>query len=429
MLPSQYRMLERGGHGSLQRPQSTNTGDTIAENTLAIMNNLRSQNVFSVSGNQQRNPEPLLFPPRQARQQPQQSQQHYQLGIPVHQSYLQDTLSFPQDTAATSSGNQKLFSYLKGFLLQPVQVKPLTQNAQAKFEVDAETFSKLPTVNADTTFGGSSTRRIGLDSILIRVRCIGNTVAPVPEATWAVTDTEWPPSLVLLVNDKNIQVRRKAEWGKDLAADITANVVQGRNQIRASFLKTRQAPEWKSSYALAVEILAIGDEDSTRKQVRTIDASETRSRICRQPSNADDEIEVISSDLVVKVTDPFSAQLLRTPIRGKDCVHYECFDLNIFLQTRKGTSLMPEQFRCPICGSDARPMKLRLDLWFLEVLTKIREAGEEEAKAIVISPNAQWRVKEEEKEGEGGDGTGARTDVKHDTPGQARQGSVVIELD
>ena len=181
------------------------------------------------------------------------------------------------------------------------------------------------------------------------------------------------------------------------------------------------------NHALAVEILAVTTGTDLINHVRELDASDTRQRIQKQLGNSDDEIEIISSDLVVRLADPFSSQLIKRPVRGKSCVHYECFDLQIFLATRKNGVNLPEQnFRCPLCGNDARPTSLLVDNWFVEVLAKIREMKEEDARAIVVDQNVEWRIKEKEKEGIAGDGGGTMKASKSNTLATE---PIVIDLD
>ena len=393
-----------------------------------LMQSLTSVNALPVSPNGTRNMNPLLFPPAQTAQTP-PIQQNYQLGIPLHQAYLRDTVSFPTDAQTSLLGEQKYFGYFSGFLLRPVDIKPMTQNVKAKFKVDAEFCAKLPRAQYDNAFGGPPIRKLEMNSMLIRVRSIRNQCGAITESTWAVSDTEWPASIALIVNDINMPIRRKADWNRDLAVDVTSHIKQGENYIRASFLKSSNAHSSQTTYALAVEFLSIADRETLTNQVQVSESAETRKRILKQLNSTDDEIQVVSNDLVVKVTDPFSAQLLTKPVRGQHCVHYECFDLDIFLQTRKANPLLPEQFRCPICGSDARPLNLRVDEWFVEVLRKIKGEGETDAKAIVVNKEAGWSIKEEEKEGESGDGAVLEKGARNDTPGHARRESTVIEID
>ena len=428
--PIQQPVRSQNAAGSVQRATTQHFENENFFWTQQIMQNLAAQQSLPLMApNGSYNFNPPLFPPVLAGT-PQPSQQNFPLGMPLHQAYWRDALSLPSMTSQPGGGMNYL-GYFKSFLQHPHTIRPTTQNARVRFEVNEELFSTLPNSKYDV-FGGPPVRELKSTSQLLRVRTIRKHGVAATEASWAVTETEWPNSMVILLNDREMPIRRKAEWGKDMAVDITSHVKQGENYMRASFLRTprnaARTPQYE--YELAVEILSIVDQDSISESVQTLPSSETHERILRQLNSTDDEIEIVSSDLVVRVADPFSAQLLTKPVRGKGCLHYECFDQDIFVSTRKKMVLLPEQFRCPICGGDARPTSLRLDGWFVEVLKKIREGGREDAKAIVVDKSGGWKVKEEEKEGEGGDGSvAAKLEDKNDTPGQARRDSNVIEID
>ena len=420
-----HRMPNQGSQAVSQGlPQTTNTNNDVFH-TEGIIRHLHSQNTQPMPPGQTPNMSSSLFPRGPPRQM--QPQQNHPLGIPIYQCDLHDAVYLPSDEAFFS-GNQKVYSYLKGFLVEPVQIKPVTQNVRAKFTLDEDVYSKLPSTQRDK-FGSPPLRKLSSSSLLIRVRCIRPKKTLPSESEWAVADTEWPPSLVLMVNEQCLRVRRKADWGKDLAVDLTGNVKQGENAVQASFLKNPQTPEKNYCYALAVEILSICFEGSLKGQVQQPHSSEIKERILKQLNTSDDEVEVVSDDIVVKVTDPFSSQLVTNPVRGKNCVHHECFDLDIFLQTLKPNPLFPEQFRCPCCKEDARPMNLLVDPWFVEILGKIKDAGEEEAKAIVVDKEAKWRIKEEEKDGEGGDVTGMKVKLRQQGLGGVSSDAMVIDLD
>lgn len=426
----QPTVRRQSGPGSGSGSWPTSSEAEVVSHTRGIINSLSSSHALPVLPNRTQNTNPLLFPYIPLRKQ--NVQQQNQLGIPAHQAHLRDAVSFSVFGKASGPGSERMFSYFSKFDFQPVVIKPTTLNARNKFMINAEMYSKLPRLKSDTALGGPPTRCLHLDSILLRVRCVRNGAGATSEvmsaAAWAAADTEWPQSLTLFINDRYQQVRRKTDWGKDLAIDISSIVKEGENTMRVSLLQGSQVQDRKVCYALAIEILSIGNVDSVKKQVQELESSETRQRIRRQLNSADDEIEIISNELVIKITDPFSSQLLQNPVRGKDCVHYECFDLDIFLQTRKTSDLLPEQFRCPICGCDARPSNLQTDNWFVEILAKIKETGED-ARAIIVNKEAEWRVKEEEKEGESGDGTGVKNVAQDHTPGLAGSAPDIIELD
>lgn len=137
---------------------------------------------------------------------------------------------------------------------------------------------------------------------------------------------------------------------------------------------------------------------------------EARQRILERLQNNDPEIEVVDTSITLNLTDPYTSQIWDIPMRGKTCRHPQCFDLDTFLRTRisrrPGQPCDSDQLKCPICDADARPPSLVRDEFFLSLRAILASMDRLDAKAIVMQQDGSWRIKEEEKSGETGDGSG-----------------------
>ena len=336
------------------------------------------------------------------------------------------------DMSGTPLSEINFLSCLSSFAVGPYIIKPSDSNISNGFQISKEEFKRLPTIEQDY-YGAPSRRSLKLGSLLFQLRCIKPMKESIQEHEWSVADTSWPPSIVISLNDEVVEIRRKVLHGKDLPADVTSLVREGANSVRVAILRGKDQQELKQSYCFAIEVSTIIDAKEVGANISQLSEAHTESRIKSHLSASDSEIEVLSSDLVIKVIDPFSAQLIQTPVRGKHCLHYECFDLEIFLGTRQKKAGF-EKFRCPICNSDARPQSLQLDKWFLNVLQSLRCSNLLETRAIVVNKDGTWQVKEEELEGESGEGTGKRKRETETPPSTSLQRipvaeHIVIELD
>jgi hypothetical protein len=116
--------------------------------------------------------------------------------------------------------------------------------------------------------------------------------------------------------------------------------------------------------------------------------------------NDDDEIAMVSSDISVDLSDPFTARIFETPVRGSNCLHRECFDLETFLITRNSKPKRPQQpcmidvWKCPLCGRDARPYSLQIDDFLASVRARLAEQDNLDVKAIWIDADGNWCPKE-----------------------------------
>lgn len=268
--------------------------------------------------------------------------------------------------------------------------------------------------DAHNSHGAPPTRAIVPGSRLCRIRCISlkNRAGMPTESEWAVADNVWPGSTAVVLNGIALDIRKKSHHGKDLPIDVTSYIKEGQNNLSTAVIGFQK--DSNTRYAIGVEFIMIVDEQMLKNQITILPLLEAGKRILDQSKNLDPDIEVIQAQKVLDLTDPFTASMFDVPVRGINCHHNQCFDRDTFLQTRTakvpGEPCGPDEFRCPICGQDARPQSLMIDSFFLNVRTELREKGRLDAKAIIIHDSGEWEIKEEEEvTGESGDGTGRRS--------------------
>jgi len=250
-----------------------------------------------------------------------------------------------------------------------------------------------------TTQKLSDVRHIRSGSLMYRLRCFKATqpmTKPWTEAQIIAADVvEFPRWVSIVFNKKPLELRRKAVWLKDLPAEITSDVRPGRNDIEVAIVHHPTiAPQ--ESFALVAEEIEIMNLAKLKEAVTTIPAAETLKRLQRQLTSDDEDIEIVSDDLIIGLVDPFDSKAVKTPAKTKTCLHYECFDLDNFLQTRILTQ--PEKFKCPICQADSRPKNLQIDGWLASVIEQITKDGKlDEAKAVSVHKDGTWKIKEDTK--------------------------------
>ena len=182
--------------------------------------------------------------------------------------------------------------------------------------------------------------------------------------------------------------------------DVTPSVKEGENKISIEILL---GPEEcvKTTYLFAVEILSTAGYPLVRSMVKAAQAETVRETIQKRLTQTtdDDDLAVVTENLTVSIICPFTAQVWKTPARSMHCFHQECFDLDMFISTRKcvtGPGPMNDNWQCPICHADARPQCLVVDRFLEDVRADLMQRNElEDAKAIQISRDGSWIVKVE----------------------------------
>jgi hypothetical protein len=164
-------------------------------------------------------------------------------------------------------------------------------------------------------------------------------------------------------------------------------------------------------YLLAIEYLGAlsNAKIKQRCQEQAVSAAQTISDIKRKLSSSiiddDDDMVVVESTLTINLRDPYSAsKMCDTPVRGRACLHNECFDLDTFLQTRKRKGqdvTSADQWHCPICKADARPHTLLIDEFLVKVREELARRGLLDTRAIEVDKEGRWRPKVEERDPHG----------------------------
>lgn len=324
------------------------------------------------------------------------------------------------------------YQYVKDFAIEPFVMNPETRNVLRNFDISPQTWDLVPKHVRQTD--GQLIRKIVPGSLQYRLRCVKVVKGELKtESSLVVEETTWPDyTIVVLLNGKALDIGRKSKDGKSLPVDVTPVLQEGPNTLHLSIIRSGPVVATVNFYAVAVEIVEVKDREGVEEVVGTLSLVEMKQHLLRQLGNNDPDIEVVNGNIAIGLTDPFSSCLINKPVRGRACRHYECFDLSTFLQTREGPVCRPEQFRCPICGADARPQTLMVDQWTLSVLTQVRLMRRFDAKAIVVDDKADWVIKEVDLDGDGGNhlhGENPPGVAGHAGKGPVVREPQVIELD
>jgi hypothetical protein len=82
-----------------------------------------------------------------------------------------------------------------------------------------------------------------------------------------------------------------------------------------------------------------------------------------------DENEIEIDKIAVTLHDPFTWDLIKTPVRGQKCLHGQCYDLKTFICFM--ASARNRTWKCPVCTKDSR--KFMIDKEQLELIKRVSE--------------------------------------------------------
>lgn len=331
----------------------------------------------------------------------------------LHQAHLRSPKMSYIDLNENLSSMKKYYRFIKHILMPPEELDSKNRHVNWDFSVTKE-LTEWFARDAPNSHGAPPTRTIAPGSRLCRIRCISlkNKAGMPTQSEWAVADNVWPGSTAIVLNGVALDIRKKSHHGKDLPIDVTSYILAGQNNLSTAVMGFQK--DSAARFAIGVEFIQVVDEQKIKMQMQILPLLEAHKRILDQSKSMDPDIEVIQSQKVLDLTDPFTARIFNVPVRGINCHHNQCFDRDTFLQTRTAKvpsePCGPDEFRCPICGQDARPQSLMIDSFFAGVRTELKERGRLDAKAIILHDSGDWEIKEEEEAtGESGDGTGRRS--------------------
>lgn len=304
-------------------------------------------------------------------------------------------------------GKGRFYQFVRQLVYEPVVVEPQRGLRSLSFTVPESHIRQL----------SRKTEGIGLPfcyysegSYRYRLRMCTQpeTQATPTESDWVVTPTSWPGHIFFDLNKQHLELRRKQHFNKDQPLELTDILHEGDNVLRISFppLDQNTIPGYK--YFMAIEIVETISHDAVRNVVqslRHIPAEETRAKIQSRlrPSDSDDII-IEDETLTISLADPFSATRFTEPVRGSQCKHLECFDLETWLQTRPpkppqkgggpqhqgGEPSMVDVWKCPICSLDARPGSLWVDGYLAGVRRSLLSNGDMRTKTITVAADGKW---------------------------------------
>ena len=356
----------------------------------------------------------LLIPPADAKVF-QQSQPDF-IRLALHQAHLRDaSLVHHNAHSEVAEGFKSVYyRYTSGFALSPrhLTTKPVQEH---QFDLCADHLARLPEY-LDGTAGAPPTGFFDQSSLMFRLRCWekpNNSTSP-----WDVGKSMWPSWLYFSLNGEPLEVRRKLQHGKCLPIDVTRHV-QASNTLKV-YANLSSKATLSCEYAIGVEKIVFATKETLRndclgriRSARTVRADLIASLSASQGEGSDDELSVTQARMTIPLFEPFSnAKLVDTPVRGARCKHARAFDLDVFLETRgfegEETRVSKvDDWKCPVCGADARPHMLMVDGFLSDVRKTLAESGKLRTRSLVFESDGNYKFASESEDSEGEDDTQA----------------------
>lgn len=323
----------------------------------------------------------------------------------LHQFYLRQPAAEVQGHKTGALPN--LYQFIESCTHSPRSFDSTEEFFSFECSISQELISRKSDVIQSDDSLSIPKRVLSDNSVLFNLRCAlleSTSSVSVEEAEWAALQTYWPEHIFISLNDNFLDIRRKRQFKRDLPIDVTPFVKAGTNNVTVSLYKEKG--ESARRYGLAIETIAFRNKAQIAEMPVAIQAGESLRMILQemQPQElgvADDDVQMVTDFTTLSITDPFSSKMISRPVRGKTCRHKNCFDLDMFLQSRnsdyKDALTSVYEWRCPVgtCKEDVRPCSLVLDGFLQEVVQKIAQEHKTDVRSIIVKKDGTWEAKSE----------------------------------
>lgn len=339
------------------------------------------------------NPPRRLFFPATNPAVPQPAMPDYRRSA-LHQAHLRSPVLVPMrlNNPASAAPND-LYRRVAGFALPPHRLTTMPLQ-EIPFQLPPQAISRLLKVKLSPD-GDPPLGEIDTSSLMLRLRCCKVAPSqPLPtESQWVLLDGSWPLQAYFAINKTPLEPRRKLHHGKYLPIDLTHYISSETNKlvVRVNRSKYDKSP---FNYAVAVEVVSFASRNNIMEACmkHLVPPEEILDSIKKSLTSHDDDL-IVQSNLTLHLYEPFSnAKIFDIPVRSKDCLHKQAFDLDVFLETRldKNRISKVDAWKCPICKADSRPQSLIVDGFLMAVRETLAARNMLKTRAINVESDGSW---------------------------------------
>lgn len=337
----------------------------------------------------------------------------------LHQAELRSPVRRPRELRST----ERYYQAVKCFALCPVATPVQPYLHHFKFTVPESDLIKLSKDEAMSNMASSKSFPVNVffdGSLRLRVRCCyrKTSLPAFSESDWVTTETIWPEHIFMELNKSTLGIRRKAHHSKDLPVEISS-FIQVENSLDVLITQGSYERQGQVPY-IAVEVVETLSHSTIIQMVKehglspaSVTEQIIKNRLGGSSTRRVDDDELAIADyLSIDLADPFSRTIFTIPVRGESCTHLECFDLELWLNTRLGKKScycgtpgkctqcpkepsLVDKWKCPLCNGDARPYSLRVDEFLMRVRSRLESEDKLHTKCILVSADGTWKPKEE----------------------------------
>ncbi|KAI7898458.1 uncharacterized protein BX663DRAFT_524787 [Cokeromyces recurvatus] len=247
------------------------------------------------------------------------------------------------------------FSFMTGYAIQPFKLIHDEEFQRKQFHINSETY-RLLYKNTDLKINKT-------DTVLPRTYIVNAWYSNTSERK-----CDWPASVRVELNGRELHLQKRQKHtspngqvtyiGKDLPFDLTKLIKVGENTLGLHQFGCA------CSFRFSVQIHTRFSENWILHHVHntliSVKDSETMidNLLGNNQTNDDDDIMVIQESVKLRLKCPITMKRMKQPVRGQNCKHVDCFDLEGYLIVNKTRNPV---WQCPHCSTVVGPKSLARD--------------------------------------------------------------------
>ncbi|KAH6566353.1 hypothetical protein BASA62_006738 [Batrachochytrium salamandrivorans] len=208
---------------------------------------------------------------------------------------------------------------------------------------------------------------------------------------------EWPGKLqTLTLNSQILPLHRKTYQrrdgvicaiGKDFPCNIAPHLIVGENGAQLWMKLAKNSPQY-SFEVNAVEMLNM--EDALRCILNSTPFKVANSlALVSRLFFRDPDLELLETAVPLSLSCPLVMSRLKVPVRGTNCTHVRCFDLENWLASYSSVKTgQPTPMACPICSFRLTVDQVHVDPFIRHVLDSVSV----ELATVYIREDGSWGI-------------------------------------
>ncbi|CEP07124.1 hypothetical protein [Parasitella parasitica] len=196
---------------------------------------------------------------------------------------------------------------------------------------------------------------------------------------------DWPTGARIELNGHNLPLQKREKInnpngpstisGKDKPFDLTRLLTRGTNTL------VLHQPRCACSYSFAVQVFMRPSQNFILGLVQnnTISVDKCNRLIDNllgkfKNQDDDEDLVIVQKSVTLKMKCPLTFKRMSQPVRGVNCKHIDCFDLDAYLMVNKVEN---PTWACPHCNNITGPTSLARDLLVEQFLTTLPKRASE----------------------------------------------------